>query len=100
MTTAERLRAISAKADDDKYWSIEAYVRNIEHHMERSAQMKLEHLYWIPSVDCGTGNPVPDKRRMERIIQRLRDKGIRAKIARNEGVLDISWGEQSWCIVM
>ena len=103
MTTAERLRAISAKAENDKYWTTEAYVRNIERHMERCARMNLTRMYWVPSVDLGEGNLVPNRERMYLIIKQLRDKGIRANLARNEKVLEIRWDEYSlgnWCIVM
>ncbi len=100
MTTAERLRAINASAEDSKYWSIEAYVRNIKGKMERCAQQGLRGMFWVPSVDLGAGNLVPDRKRMELIAQRLRDEGVHVKISRNEKVLDINWEEQSWCIIM
>ena len=80
----------SKQAADAKFWTMNAYIQNIQQYIDNEVKQGFTCWYWHAAAVCG--DALPDKERMEKIIKHFQSKGYKAEIIRFD-VLRFGWGD-------
>ena len=101
MSTADAMRERTETARNGRYWTIDAYIEQIDIEIKRAADQGLTHLKWMPFNSCP--NAIPDQKRIEKIAIRLRKRGFTVTVGNHydNRIINICWNKrESSCIIV